>query len=88
MGAGIFLIMIGAILAFAVRKDTSAVDLQTVGIILILGGAALIWHAKNGSTTERETTTTEDVTHPGIKIRTTRESVTDEDPHDGRHLRH
>lgn len=42
MGPGITLIVIGAILAFAVRTDASAVDLQTVGLIFMLAGAAII----------------------------------------------
>ncbi|HSE10652.1 MAG TPA: DUF6458 family protein [Nocardioidaceae bacterium] len=42
MGPGITLVVIGAILAFAVRTDASAVDLQTVGLILMLAGAAII----------------------------------------------
>ncbi|GAA1553713.1 hypothetical protein GCM10009804_08300 [Kribbella hippodromi] len=43
IGAGITVIVIGAILAFAVRDRISAVNLTALGIIIMLGGAAGIW---------------------------------------------
>lgn len=39
IGAGIFLIAIGAILAFAVKATVSGLDLATVGVILMIAGA-------------------------------------------------
>ncbi|MEA2447472.1 MAG: hypothetical protein QOK47_1109 [Actinomycetota bacterium] len=39
IGASLFLIAIGAILAFAVNVDTEAVDLDTIGVILMIVGA-------------------------------------------------
>jgi hypothetical protein len=43
-GTAIFLIVLGAILAFAVRTETSGIDIQTVGYILLIAGAAgLLW---------------------------------------------
>lgn len=38
IGASIFLIAVGAILAFAVDVDTSGVDLDTIGVILMIVG--------------------------------------------------
>jgi len=40
LGASIFLIVVGAILTFAVNVSTSGFDLNAVGIILMLAGAA------------------------------------------------
>ncbi|HET6987305.1 MAG TPA: DUF6458 family protein [Kribbella sp.] len=40
IGVGIFLMVVGAILAFAVRDSWDAVNLQVVGYILILAGLA------------------------------------------------
>ncbi|MCW2977460.1 MAG: hypothetical protein JWM06_2741 [Actinomycetia bacterium] len=40
LGVGLFLIAIGAILAFAVTAHTSGVDIQTVGWILMGVGLA------------------------------------------------
>lgn len=39
IGISIFLIAVGAILKFAVSVSTSGVDLQTVGVILMVVGA-------------------------------------------------
>ncbi len=39
IGASIFLIAVGAILAFAVHADLGAVSVQTVGVILMVVGA-------------------------------------------------
>ena len=40
IGVGIFLMVVGAIFAFAVRDSWDAVNLQVVGYILMLAGAA------------------------------------------------
>lgn len=69
MGAVVSLILIavGAILAFAVTKEASGIDLDMVGIILmIVGGAGLIlslvfWSSLGGyGITRRETYVRED----------------------------
>jgi hypothetical protein len=39
IGVSIFLIAVGAILAFALETEVSGVDLDTVGIILMVVGA-------------------------------------------------
>ncbi|MGH3492708.1 MAG: DUF6458 family protein [Sciscionella sp.] len=38
IGASLFLIAIGAILKFAVTKHVSGIDLQTVGVVLMIIG--------------------------------------------------
>jgi uncharacterized protein DUF6458 len=43
IGFGIFLITVGAILAFGVRDRSSTVDLSVVGVIIMLAGACGIW---------------------------------------------
>ena len=49
IGGGIGLMIIGAILAFAVRDNVSGVDLTMIGFICIAGGAlALILSLKRG----------------------------------------
>jgi hypothetical protein len=40
LGAGIFLLVVGAILAFAINVDVPGIDLTTVGYILMIAGAA------------------------------------------------
>jgi hypothetical protein len=39
IGVGIFLIAVGAVLAFAVNASVSGIDVQTVGVILMIVGA-------------------------------------------------
>lgn len=39
IGVGIFFIAVGAVLAFAVNASVSGVDIQTVGVILMIVGA-------------------------------------------------
>lgn len=49
IGASIFLIAVGAILTFAVERDVSGLDIDVIGIVLMLAGALglfmflLIW---------------------------------------------
>jgi hypothetical protein len=39
MGTGVLLVAIGAILRYAVNDNIESVDLQTVGLILMIAGA-------------------------------------------------
>ena len=44
IGVSVFLIAVGAILAFAVNVTVSGLDLDTVGVILMIAGAiGLLW---------------------------------------------
>lgn len=46
VGVSIFLIAVGAILTFALETAVSGIDLDVVGIILMLvGGFGLLWSA-------------------------------------------
>ncbi len=85
MGPGVFLLIVGAILMFAVRADTEVLDIQTMGLILAIAGGALVWHAKDGATREREVTTVDDVSDPSRVVHTVHESVTEQDPYDHLH---
>ena len=80
MGLGIFLVVIGAILAFAVRQgDEPTVDLDTVGLILLAAGAGVMLYAQHGSTRERVVTTIDDSSDPHRSTHTVIESVNDWD---------
>ncbi|HEX2498750.1 MAG: DUF6458 family protein [Actinomycetes bacterium] len=39
IGASIFLIAVGAILTFAVERDVTGLDIDVIGIVLMLAGA-------------------------------------------------
>ena len=85
MGPGIFLIIVGAILTFAVRSEPSAVDLQTVGLIFLVVGGALVYFGRNGATRARTVTKVEDLSDPSRRVSTISEEVTEEDPYDRLH---
>jgi hypothetical protein len=43
IGTGILLIVLGALLAFAVKADVSWLDLQVAGVVLMMAGSALLF---------------------------------------------
>lgn len=67
MAPGIILVIVGAILAFAVRTDAPAVDIQTVGLIFMVAGGAIIAYAR------REKRITEVETHVEHRLDSTGE---------------
>lgn len=70
IGASLFLVAIGAILAFAVTKQVSGIDLHMVGIILIIVGAIgllfdlILWGTRRHTVITREPGRTH-VSQPG-----------------------
>ena len=85
MTPGILLLVVGAIFAFAVKKDTDAIDLQVMGVILMLGGAALIYHSRQDSGHLHETTTIDDLSDPNRPVHVVREYTADDQPtHDAK----
>jgi hypothetical protein len=54
-GTAIFLIVLGAILGFAVTAEIRGVDIQTVGFILLIAGVGgLLWSLYRASVAEQE----------------------------------
>ena len=58
IGAGIALIVAGAIIAFAVRDTSDTLNLTALGIIIMLGGAAGIWLSYRLANRRRRSDTT------------------------------
>ncbi len=83
MVSGILLIVIGAIFAFAVRGDTEAVDLQKMGVILMLGGLAFVYQARKAGGRLRETRVIDDLSDPKRQVHIVREYASDDEPADG-----
>jgi hypothetical protein len=87
MAPGVTLAVIGAILTFAVRTSPSGlVNWRVVGVILMLAGAGLIWHARRGTTHERVVTRVEEpvdggtgLTSPVTDHHTVRETIQERD---------
>jgi hypothetical protein len=77
VGPGVALLVIGAIFTFAIRRELPGIDLQTVGVILMLAGAAMVARARRSRVHEQESTRVEepvspaDPTHMVVRERTT-----------------
>lgn len=70
--------MLGAILAFAVRTDASAVDLQTVGLIFMLAGAAIIVYFRRETHQKQVVTHIQESSEAGQPAEVVRETVVTE----------
>lgn len=79
MGVGVLLAVVGAILTFAVRANTSVISLPIVGVILMVAGAALIWHGRNGATRRRVITREERPGGANLPTRTVRQTIEERD---------
>ena len=76
IGISVFLIAVGAILAFAVNVTVSGLDLDTVGVILMIAGAiGLIWSLLflNGGWARRGPVVDEYVDDPAARRRVIRD---------------
>ena len=79
MGIGVLLAVVGAILTFAVRANTSVVNLPTVGIILMVAGALLIWQGRKGNTRRRVITREERPSGSTTPTSTVRQTIEERD---------
>lgn len=74
VGLGIFLLVIGAILSFAVQDSVSGIDLTVVGYICMAGGALAILLSlvmgRGGATSTRRVSQTDPAT--GTRVDETR----------------
>lgn len=77
IGIGIFLLVVGAILAFAVEYELAGVDVTTIGYILLAGGVlslliGIVLNTQRTNTTHREVVDRHDdrdVRHRGDDVR-------------------
>ncbi|WP_091762417.1 DUF6458 family protein [Pedococcus cremeus] len=77
MGAGVLMAVLGAILTFAVRVDAPGVDLQVVGVILMVAGGAVIAYARRTVEREHVVTQVETPTDPAAPQHSVRQVVRD-----------
>ena len=84
MGPGIFLLVLGAVMAFAVREDTPLLDVQVTGVIFMTAGALLVYLSSRSRTRERSVVATDDLSSPGHPVHSVHETVVDHEPwHEG-----
>jgi uncharacterized membrane protein HdeD (DUF308 family) len=79
VGPGVVLAVLGAILTFAVRANTSVINLTVVGIILMVAGGGLIWHARKGSRRQRIVTREERPAGSTTPTHTVRQTIEERD---------
>lgn len=79
MGPGVVLAVLGAILTFAVRANTSVINLTIVGIILMIAGGGMIWHARKGSRRQRIVTREERPAGSATPTHTVRQTIEERD---------
>ncbi|MBW8732136.1 MAG: hypothetical protein JF622_14460 [Terrabacter sp.] len=79
MGVGVLLAVVGAILTFAVRANTSVISLPIVGVILMIAGAALIWHGSKGTRRKRIITREERPSGATTPTSTVRQTIEERD---------
>ena len=73
MGAGLFLLVLGVLLAFAVKDDMPGVNLGVAGLILMVAGAAVIAHARATAQKERVVERHEESSDPDMPTHVVRE---------------
>jgi hypothetical protein len=79
MGAGVALMVVGAILAFAVDDNLPGVKLPIVGLILMIAGVGVIAHARHGSMRERVITRRDEGADPDTAPRVVQETFRERD---------
>ena len=79
MGPGVVLAVLGAILTFALRANTSVINLTVVGIILMVAGAGMIWHARKGTRRQRIVTREERPAGSSTPTHTVRQTIEERD---------
>jgi hypothetical protein len=67
MGTGVILIVVGAILTFAVEDDVPGINLAVTGLILMVAGAAVVAYARNGSERRHTVVRRDDATGTGAE---------------------
>ena len=79
LGASLFLLAAGAILAFAVEAEVAGVDIATVGVILMIVGAigllfSIVWMSRSRAASSR-TVVREEEPRDGRVVREERRDV-------------
>ncbi len=81
MGIGVLLMVVGAILAFAVNDQVPAINIPVVGVILMVAGAAIIAYARHGEEHERRVRRVEETGDPMHPTHVTEEVIREQDRH-------
>jgi hypothetical protein len=75
VGPGLCLVVVGALLTFAVKDDVPGINLGVAGLILMIAGAVVIAHARATAAQERVVTRREESDDPTDPTQVVRETV-------------
>jgi membrane protein implicated in regulation of membrane protease activity len=75
MGPGLCLVVIGALLTFAVKAGVPGINLDVAGVILMIAGAVVIAHARATAQQERVVTRREESDDPGTPTHVVQETL-------------
>jgi membrane protein implicated in regulation of membrane protease activity len=73
VGPGLFLLVLGALLTFAVKDDVPGINLGVAGLILMIAGGAVIAHARATAQKERVVERHEESSDPDTPTHVVRE---------------
>ena len=73
MGPGLFLLVLGALLTFAVKDDVPGINLGVAGLILMIAGGTVIAHARATAQKERVVERHEESSDPDTPTHVVRE---------------
>ncbi len=77
MGTGLFLIVVGALLSFAVEGTVPHLNLDVAGVILMLAGGVLMAHARATAGREHVVTRREESSDPSERPHVVQQIVRD-----------
>ncbi len=75
MGAGVFVIVIGALLAFAVEDRVPGINLKVAGLILMLAGGVVARHGWAAERRQRTVTLRDESSDPDAPTHVVEETV-------------
>jgi hypothetical protein len=81
MGSGVTLVVVGALLLFAVEDHVPNLNLKAAGLILMIAGGIIMWHARATEVKQRVVTVTDESSDPNVPTQTHQERV-EENPRD------
>jgi len=75
MGAGLVLVVVGALLTFAVEDHVPNLNLKVAGLILMIAGGVVIAHARATEGKQRTVTVVDESTDPEVPTHTVEETI-------------
>lgn len=79
MGAGLALVVVGALLTFAVEDHVPNLNLKVAGLILMIAGGVVIAHARATEGRQKRITLVDESSDPDVPTHTVEETIRETD---------